>query len=293
MDTNYLETFIKTLDCASISDAARYLGITPGAVAARIRALEQELGQPLIRRSGHTVRPTEHGLLICDKARQMIQDSRDMTAMVKSGNVLGELRLGSFFSGLTTHLPRLLEKTYEQHPDVSIFVSYAPSVELCHQVHSGTLDIALAIEPQFAIYKNCSWLKIQDEPLTLIVPPKYATTKSMENAHDILRASPFIRYARSSYSGQLVDRYLKDHRIVPNQRLEIDSLLTIAALVARGVGVALVPDSFSLESLGKSIQKVALPGRTQIRKIGMIWSNQSPRVTISKSIAMYARNLFN
>ncbi|MGX9936467.1 LysR family transcriptional regulator [Advenella kashmirensis] len=293
METNYLETFVKTLDCASISDAARYLGITPGAVSARIRALEEELGQPLIRRSGHTVRPTEHGLLICDKARQMIQDSRDMTAMVKNGNVLGELRLGSFFSGLTTHLPRLLEKTYEHHPDVSIFVSYAPSVELCHQVHSGTLDIALAIEPQFAIYKNCSWLKIQDEPLTLIVPPKYATTKSTENAHNILRTSPFIRYARSSYSGQLVDRYLKDHRIVPNQRLEIDSLLTIASLVARGVGVALVPDSFSLESLGKSIQKVPLPGRTQIRKIGMIWSNQSPRVTISKSIAMYARNLFN
>ncbi|WP_193086848.1 LysR family transcriptional regulator [Advenella sp. FME57] len=293
MDTNYLETFVKTLDCASISDAARYLDITPGAVSARIRGLEQELGQPLIRRSGHTVRPTEHGLLICDKARQMIQDSRDMTAMVKSGNVLGELRLGSFFSGLTTHLPRLLEKTYEHHPDVSIFVSYAPSVELCQQVHSGTLDIALAIEPQFAIYKNCSWLKIQDEPLTLIVPPKYATTKSTAHAHDLLRASPFIRYARSSYSGQLVDRYLKDHRIVPNQRLEIDSLLTIASLVARGVGVALVPDSFSLESLGKSIQKVPLSGRTQIRKIGMIWSNQSPRGTISKSIAMYARNLFN
>ncbi len=289
MDTNYLETFIKTLDCESISDAARYLGITPGAVSARIRALEDELGQPLIRRSGHTVRPTEHGLLICDKARQMIQDSRDMAAMVKSGEILGELRLGSFFSGLTTHLPRLLEKSYEHHPDLSIFVSYAPSVELCQQVHAGSLDIALAIEPQFAIYKNCSWLKIQDEPLILIVPPTYDS----DNAHDLLRISPFIRYARSSYSGQLVDRYLKDNRIVPNQRLEIDSLLTIASLVARGVGIAIVPDSFSLESLGQEIIRIPLPGRTQIRKIGMIWSNQSPRVTISKSIALYARGLFN
>ncbi len=289
MDTNYLETFVKTIDCASISDAARYLGITPGAVSARIRSLEQELGQPLIKRSGHTIIPTEHGLLISDKARSMIQDARDMTAMIKNGDVLGELRLGSFFSGLTTHLPRLLEKTYEHHPDLNIFVSYGPSVELCQLVHDGKLDVALVIEPQFAIYKNCSWLKVHDEPLTLIVPPKVRDA----DAHYLLRKQPFIRYARSSYSGQLVDRYLKDNRIVPNQRLEIDSLLTIAALVARGVGIAVVPDSFSLESLGPQIRKVSLPGRTQIRKIGMIWSNQNPRVTISRSMAMYAKGLFS
>ncbi len=63
-------------------------------------------------------------------------------------------------------------------------------------------------------------------------------------------AQPFIRYDRSVLGGQLADRYLRDHRIVPHQRLEMDSLLGVAALVEqRDLGVALLPDWSSLWSI--------------------------------------------
>src|SRR3546814_7473734 len=76
------------------------------------------------------------------------------------------------------------------------------------------------------------------------------------DAHALLSEEPFIRYHRKAFSGQLVDRYLKDNNLFPRQRLEIDSLLTIVSLVERGVGVSLVPDSFSISYRERQLIKL-------------------------------------
>ncbi|GAB2907295.1 LysR family transcriptional regulator [Paralcaligenes sp. KSB-10] len=288
MNTTYLESFVKVVESKSFAEAARRLDITSGAVAARIRTLEEELGIAIIQRSGHTVKPTEAGMRVYDRAKALIQETRDLQAIAKKGTLVGELRLGVFPSALTTHLPELLEKFCSIYPELSIFIAYGPSVELCHKVHSGQLDVAVVIEPQYTIPKNCEWCTLQEEPLIVIAPPALAG----RSAHDLLLTEPFIRYDRAAYSGQLVDRYLKDNRIVPNQRLEIDSLLTIVSLVERGVGVALVPDSFSIWYQTCSLLKVPLPERTPIRRIGLIWATQGPRIALAKALVDHAQKIF-
>jgi DNA-binding transcriptional LysR family regulator len=59
MDTKFLDSFVTVVDHGSIAEAARRLNLTPGAVAQRVRALEEEIGAALLIRSGRTVRPTE------------------------------------------------------------------------------------------------------------------------------------------------------------------------------------------------------------------------------------------
>ncbi|MYN14907.1 LysR family transcriptional regulator [Pusillimonas sp. TS35] len=289
MNTEYLESFVRVIECRSLAEAARRLHITPGAVAARIRSLENEVGAGLIQRSGHTVSPTEAGLRIYSRAQALLQDARDMQAIAASGAHAGELRLGVFFSGLTTHLPALLEEfCLRLQPDLSILIDYDPSAELCSRVHRGQLDVALVIEPPFTLHKNCGWHTLQEEPLTVIAP------LGMEgrDAHALLSEEPFIRYHRKAFSGQLVDRYLKDNNLFPRQRLEIDSLLTIVALVERGVGVSLVPDSFSIAYRARSMIKVPLPERTPIRRIGMIWNKQGPRLALVQALLDHAVHVF-
>src|SRR5690606_7298767 len=143
---------------------------------------------------------------------------------------------------------------------------YDPSAQLCSRVHHGELDVALVIEPPFTLHKNCGWHTLQEERLIVIAPD--GTTH--RDAHKLLSEEPFIRYHRNAFSGQLVDRYLKDNNLFPRQRLEIDSLLTIVALVERGVGVSLVPDSFSIDYQERRLVKIPVPERTPIRRIGMI-----------------------
>lgn len=288
MNTEYLESFVKVVEYKSIAEAARRLDMTPGAVAARVRSLEEELACALIQRSGQTVKPTEAGMRIYDRAKVLIQNARDLQAVASTGTLAGEFKLGVFPSALTTHLPALLEDFCSAHPQLSTYITYGVSAELCRKVHSGQLDIAIVIEPPFAISKTCEWHTLQEEPLIVIAPPAYAG----RDAHDLLLKEPFIRYDRAAHSGKLVDRYLKDNHIVPDQRLEIDSLLTIVSLVERGVGVSLVPDSFSIWYHRTDIVKIPLPQRTPIRRIGMIWGKQGPRIALAEALVQHARKVF-
>ncbi len=289
MNTEYLDSFLRVVEYSSLAEAGRRLNITPGAVAARIRILEAEFGVSLIQRSGQAIKPTEAGLRIYNRAQTLLQDARDLQAWAAEGAVSGELRLGVFYSALTTHLPVLLEDFCTRlHPEQSILVEYGASAGLCGRVHEGQLDLALVIEPPFTLHKNCGWQAVQEEPLIVIAP----LGMNGRDAHDLIKNEPFIRYHRKAFSGQLVDRYLKDNNLFPRQRLEIDSLLTIVSLVEHGIGVAIVPDSFSIDYREHRLIKVPLPQRTPIRRIGMIWDKHGPRLAMVQLLVEQAMRVF-
>ena len=57
-----LRAFEAAARLGSLSEAARALNVTHAAIAAHVRALETEFGQPLLRRSGRGMVPTQAGL---------------------------------------------------------------------------------------------------------------------------------------------------------------------------------------------------------------------------------------
>src|SRR5262245_45618375 len=80
MDTRSLESFVSLIDHGSIAEAARRLNLTPAGVAKRVHALEAEIGNRLISRSGRTVRPTKVAMAIHDRARGFLREARDFKA---------------------------------------------------------------------------------------------------------------------------------------------------------------------------------------------------------------------
>src|SRR6218665_934016 len=227
MDLRYVQSFVTTVECGSIAEAARRLDLTAPAVAARLKALEDDLGVQLVRRSGRAVKPTAAGLNIFDNARTMLRGERDIRALANEKVQLGELRLGAFVSALTTVLPPVLMRLYGEHPNLSVSVVSNASPELVRMVAAGDLDAAVVVEPQFAIPKTCEWRELMREPLVVVVPSRLAR----RDAHDLLCTEPFIQYDRSVLGGQLADRYLRQHGLVPHRRLEINGLMSIAAMV--------------------------------------------------------------
>lgn len=282
MDIRYVQSFVAVLECGSIAKAARQLDLTSAAVAARIRALEEMLGVPLLRRSGRFVRPTAEGLRILENAHVVLRSVRDLQAVAQQvDGQTGELRLGVFVSAMTCILPPVLQRIYSRYPELAIFAEPGSSINLCHKVASGELDAAIVVEPQFAIPKTCEWHLLRSEPLVVVAPRKM----KQRQAHELLQNEPFIRYSRSVSGGQLADRYLWDHGIHPRQRLEIDGLLAIVELVAAGIGVSLIPDWSSMWSPSLPVACIPLPGEAPVRKIGLIAARHAPSAALSKALA--------
>jgi DNA-binding transcriptional LysR family regulator len=287
MDIRYLQSFVTVADCGSMAEAARRMDLTTTAVAARIRALEADLGIALVVRSGRSVKPTKAGLQIMERARSLLRDVRDLRAVAHDGVPLGELRLGVFVSAMTSILPQMLEGLYAAYPQLAVFVAPGASVELCRLVASGELDAAIVVEPQFAVAKSCEWRVLMEEPLVVVAPSNLAHI----DAHTLLRTQPFIRYDRTVLGGQLADRYLFDHDIFPKQRLEINGLNAIASLIDRGLGVSLLPDWSPLWRSKLAISRVALPGSAPVRRVGLIWDARGARSLIAETLLRVAEKI--
>lgn len=281
MDTRFLETFIAIADCGSIAEAARRQNLTPAALAQRLKALEEDLGHPLVVRSGRTVRPTAEGLAILDRARALVRDSRDLQALAARGVPAGRLRLGATATAMTGLLPSIIDQMVQLHPDVEYHVRPGSSLDLYHQLIGGDLDAALIVRPQFSLPKSVSWASLREEPLILIVPEGTDT----DDLAQIFATQRFIRYDRNQWGGQIVDTYLRTQGLEVREWLELDALDAIAAMVGRGLGIAVVPDWGAPWPEGLRLRKVPL-AQGEVRQTGVLWHRTSARIAAIEAFVL-------
>ncbi|MDP1534922.1 MAG: LysR family transcriptional regulator [Rubrivivax sp.] len=288
MDTRFLQSFVMVVDCGSLAEAARRLDLTPAAVAARVKALEGDLGASLVRRAGRTVKATEAGMKILDAARGILRDVRDLNAIAYGDLPLGELRLGVSASALTGVMPPILRRLYDQHPKLAVFIEPGSSSHLYHQVSSGALDAAVIVEPQFTLPKPLEWRVLVEEPLCVLAPAAMAGRDALE----LLASEPLIRYDRAMWGGRLADQYLREHQIRPRERIEIDALNAIAVFVDQGLGVSLVPDWTPPWPEGLQIVRLPLPPPVPVRRMGLVWTSQGPRAALARALLHEAQQVW-
>src|SRR6266567_3385639 len=266
MDSKFLDSFVAVVDYGSIAEAARRLNLTPGAVAQRIRALENEIGATLLVRSGRTVRPTEAGAAILPRTRSFLKDARDIKSIAAGDVPSGQLRLGAFQTALSGLLPNILASMAVKYPQVELYLVKANPPELYAKVLNGDLDASVILQPPFAIPKACNWLMLGEEPFIVLTPASLRA----RNPHGVLASEPFIRLDRAAWTGRMVDRYLRQAGIRPRERFELDALEAVAVMVDRGLGVSLVPDWAPPWPEGLQLVRLPVPQPSVPRRIGII-----------------------
>ena len=281
LDTRFLDTLTVVVACGSIAEAARQQNLTPAAVAQRIHALEQEFGTKLLVRSGKTVKPTENGLAIAQEGLMLLKHANSLRTLANKNKLQGELRIGAISTALLGIVPDAVAKIARKYDGLSFYFMPGMSTELYRHVAEESVDVAIIVEPRFVLGKSLKWKTVREEPLVLIVPADLPDV----DPHDLLRSQPFIRYDRTQWGGRQVDNYLKQVGIRPEEWMELDALDAIAALVSRGLGVALVPDWAPPWQSDLNIRKVALPPNPFVRKIGIVWKSTSTRAELIRVFA--------
>jgi len=287
METAYLHSFLLVVDTGSMSEAARRLDLTPAAVAQQMRALERELGTPLLARSGRTARPTESGHLLVEHARTLLKDVAHMHERLSDSAAGGELRVGTINTALHSVFPGVLTRFVQKHPAAKVFLQSGTSDTLYRAVDEGQLDVAVCLHPAFALAKTFDWFLLREEPLVLLAPHRLAGA----DPHGLLRTAPLIRYDRRLGGGKQAAHYLHAAGIRPRERFELSSLLAIAMMVDQGLGVSLVPDIASPLLAGLKLAKIALPMPSATRRFGILWRRASPRLRLIQGFVQSARCL--
>lgn len=274
MDTQFLESFISVVESGSIAAAARKLNVTPNAVSQRIKALEAEIGLRLVSRDGRTVRPTEAGASIFERARLLVRDAAELKiAAARSLGADKEIKLGAIGSAVSGILPDVLMNMTNRHPEININVIPGLSNFLYRKVLGGEIDAAIIVEPHTAIAKICEWKVIREEPLIVLAHSSMADQSPL----DLLMTQPYIRYRREE-CGRLADEYLRHKGIQPRMIFELDGLDAIARMVDRGLGISIVPDWAQSDAHTFSLVRHRLADSEFSRRLGLIWVSGSHRI---------------
>ncbi|WP_321915111.1 MULTISPECIES: LysR family transcriptional regulator [unclassified Paraburkholderia] len=280
MDTGFLSNLLLVVESGSMAEAARRVGVTPAAIAQQIQTLERELGVALVMRAGRTVIPTEAGQRVVERARSLVRGFDELKALAQEQEMGGELRVGTITSALLSVLPDVLARFAAAFPQVKLLIRAGTSTELFEALQRGELDVAICLHPAFALPKSYDWHLLREEPIVVLAPAKLART----DPHELLRREPFIRYDRALGGGKQADQYLRRAKIVPRELFELNSLMAIALMVDRGLGVSLVPDIGTPLTKGLRLARLPLPEATEPRRFGILWSRASTRSRVIRGL---------
>src|ERR1700735_3973223 len=143
LDLELLRSFVSVVDAGGFTRAGERIHRTQSTVSQQIKRLEENVGQPLLHRSGKDVTPTEAGERLLSYARRLLaleEEARDVLA--RPGNE-GAVRLGVPEDFAACRLAKLLAAFARSPPSLRLDVRANQSTYLKRDLERGDLDLAL------------------------------------------------------------------------------------------------------------------------------------------------------
>jgi DNA-binding transcriptional LysR family regulator len=262
-----LKTLIAVAREGTFSAAGDKIGLTQAAVSAQMQRLEAELGFALFDRTGRSAQLNDAGRHTLAQAEELVRLygnlGADAAAHAPDARVIG---IGAIASVQRSMLPDVLARFHKQCEGARTRVVPGVSMGLADQVDAGELDMALIIRPPFSMHGDLRWTTLLREPFRLLVPRHVAG----DDWAEILSSQPFVRYDRVSFGGRQVDRFLRASHLSVRDVCEVDELEAIVGLVARGLGVALVPQTATHRRWPAGVRAIDLGPLTFHREVGLV-----------------------
>ncbi|MER5180321.1 LysR substrate-binding domain-containing protein [Streptomyces sp. NPDC002896] len=247
MELRQLAYFVAVTEEANFTRAAARLHVAQPGVSAQIRQLEAELGQPLLDRSGRTVRLTEVGEAVLPYARAALAAVEGARLAVEelTGLMRGHVTVGMMTSRAELGLPALLADFQQAHPAVEITLTADHSDRLLEALRTGRLDLAVVGLASPEAPPGVTIQVVVDAPLVAAVGHghRLATKTTMPVAG--LDEHALISLTRGTGLRTSLDQACAAAGFRPRIAFEAGDPNLLVELAGRGLGVAILPESLA------------------------------------------------
>ncbi|MGY1663151.1 LysR substrate-binding domain-containing protein [Geodermatophilus sp. SYSU D00705] len=245
MELRHLRYFAAVADTCHFGAAAERLHIAQPALSQAIRQLEAELGATLFTRTTRQVRLTPAGRFLREEAERVlgaVEDSVSGVRRIADGR-LGLVRIAFTGTAVVAQLPRIARVVKQELPGVALEIhGDVLTPAQCDRLRDGSLDLGVLRPPVSG--DGLTLRTIEVEPLVLALPGDHRLASEPEIAMADLRTEGFVLYAdRESAVNAAVLRSCRDAGFTLRREHEVTGTVVLLALVAAGLGIALVPAS--------------------------------------------------
>ncbi len=251
MELRHLRYFIAVAEELHFRRAAARLHIAQPPLSIQIRELERELGVTLLARTHRRVDLTEAGRVFLDGARRTLTqlDAAISDAQRAERGQTGRLNIGFVSSSSYELLPRLLVAFRAIYPDVALHLQAATTNEQLAALDERRLDLGILRLP--VNDGRLAWQVLAEEPLVTVLPVSHPLALLERTPLASLAQESFILYPRVD-NPAIHDAIIACCHMAgfsPRITQETGDMQAITALVASGLGVALVIASPGLPAL--------------------------------------------
>jgi len=241
MNFRRLKYFVKIVDIGSLTQAAEVLHIAQPALSQQVATLEGEMDQQLLIRTKRGVTPTEAGKILYTHARTILRQCEQAQLAVNNvgqtlrGQVAIGLAPGTAASSIT--MP-LLQAVRNALPDVIVYLHENSGTDLNDKLIGGQLDMAV-------LYERAPAEGIASQPLLKEDLYLVGTRDCPGPSIDLTAVAEMNLFLPRDYSAVRlrVDEAFSLRRLTAKIIGEIESITTLTAAIASGMGVTVLPES--------------------------------------------------
>ncbi|MEJ1107040.1 MULTISPECIES: LysR family transcriptional regulator [unclassified Kribbella] len=233
-------------DHGTVTAAAEVLHLTPSAVSQQLAALESEVGQELLERRGRRVAITSAGRLLLahtDTILTEVERAEDAMRLHANG-ANGEVRITAFATAISLLVAPTLARLRDTNPGLDLVIRDAEGHQGITQLLDGDADIAIAVEHRGSPRPDDQRLiriPLYAEPFVAVLPPTHPAAATDTIELPMLAADDWVMPSPGNPIRDVVLLACEQAGFQPRVVHQSDDFRAVAALVAAGGGVSLVP----------------------------------------------------
>jgi DNA-binding transcriptional LysR family regulator len=264
MELYQLEYFLEVARQRNFTRAAARLHLAQAALSEQIRKLEDELDTPLFQRGRRQSTLTVAGETLREHAESLLDRVATARRAVQAvvGLRGGRLVIGAIPSVSAGLLPAAVRAFRRRHPQVELFIVEGTSEFVAESVESGRVEMGIIQHPLPA--GPLEEKLLFSESFVILAAANHPVARRRRVDLASLAAEPFV-----FFKGRARDSALAACRAAgfePRLACESGELETVRALVAAGLGLALLPE-LAAQRASPACATVRLSGTKVERKL--------------------------
>lgn len=240
MELYQLQYFLEAARQKNFTRAAAKLHLAQAALSEQIRKLEDELQTPLFQRGRRESVLTAAGETLALHAESLLRQAEAARVAVSEvvGLRGGRLAIGAIPSVSAGLLPAPIARFRQRYPQVDLVLSEGTSENVADWVEAGRVELGIVQSPTTeGLFAERI---LMTERFVLLVPNEHALAGKREAGLKAFAAEPFVFFKGRARESALTA--CRAAGFEPRMACESGELETVRALVAAGLGVALLPE---------------------------------------------------
>src|SRR5450755_233248 len=276
MDTDALRWFQQVADGTTVTEVAELESVTQPGISRALARLEAEVGTPLLRRSGRTLRMPLAGATFKRHVDSLLHQLDDGIAAVNQliDPETGAVALAFQHSLGTWLVPDLVSSFRSAHPGVRFLLTQVRDELLSAPLDGGQADLEIGTRRSSDPALESRLVAV--EPLRVAVPQDHRLAARPGIALAEVSDESFVALRQNSALRRLSDELCDEAGFRPDVVFEGDDLSTVRGFVAAGLGVAIVPAprAGSPESATGPLRYCEILDVWAAREITLTWSTE-------------------